>query len=537
MSDDTYRPASSLPGELEAFAATTPGHQAVVAGDGNATAEELAEAAARFGAGLLAAGLERGDAVGLLLPNGLRWLVAALGINYAGMTCVPLNTWYKSEELARTTERSGMAMIVSQRTFFGRDYAAILGEAHLLERGPGRYQGTVLWEASGDLPFLGVEESDVDALRQSARAGAVAPERPAYLVFTSGSTAEPKIVPLYGSCLTRNAYEMGRRQGLQPGDRLWMAAPLFFGYGCANAIPVALTHRNVLCLQERFDPMESARFIEEQRCTVYYGLGPMTRALVASGAAAAHDLSSLRTGTTGFSPEDKRLVIEVLGVTGVCSVYGLTEGYGHSAMTDTADLPDVKLHSQGRVVPSQELRIADVVTGNPIDQRHPDAIGEIQLRGCVTPAYLNDPIANKASFTSDGWFRTGDLGWLDGDERLHFCGRIKEIVKVKGITVSPADVELAISAHPDVEQAYVFGWGPGGTEDEVLCCALVLRPGVVGGDDGATTERIAAWLQERVASYKVPERLALLSADEVPTTDTGKVSKRLIGERLFAPSS
>jgi fatty-acyl-CoA synthase len=179
------------------------------------------------------------------------------------------------------------------------------------------------------------------------------------------------------------------------------------------------------------------------------------------------------------------------------------------------------------------MRTADPTTGEVFPWSEEAVLGEIQLRGCVTTGYLEDPEVNARSFTSDGWFRTGDLGWIDGQGRLHFAGRLKEVVKVNGITVSPAEVEALVMQHDAVDQAWAFGWPMGEAGEERLACAVVLRPGYAGDEEqvGANLRR---WMRERVSAYKVPDRFVVVSVDDVPTTATGKVSKRLIGERFVS---
>jgi acyl-coenzyme A synthetase/AMP-(fatty) acid ligase len=168
-------------------------------------------------------------------------------------------------------------------------------------------------------------------------------------------------------------------------DRLWFGSPLFFVYGCSNALPNALTHAATLCVQERFDPATALEFIERNRCTVYYGVASITRALASCPDLAKRDISTLRIGTGNATPEDLRLAIDVLGVTGICNAYGLTEGHGHSTITDHTDPPEVRINTQGTVLPTQELRI--VADGEPVG---PETPGEIQIRGLITPGYLDD---------------------------------------------------------------------------------------------------------------------------------------------------
>lgn len=518
---------ATLPAVLDAYAAAYPDQLLVIADDQQATAAELADTACRFAAHLQAQGLRPGDVIGALIPNGWRWLVLALGAHYAGVVFVPLNTFYRESELQEAVDRTHLSLLYADREFFHRDYAGLLDSAGLTGPREGTvFRGTVYWPRADRSPE-GVDLDDVEPVDSPV----AAPDDTAFYVFTSGSSAQPKIVVLNHRNLVDNCYEIGRRQHVVVGDRLWMASPLFFGYGCANALLVVLTHGLTFCLQERFHPVESARFMAENGCTVYYGLGPMTRGIVATGAHRQFDLSRLRTGTTGFTAEDKRLAIDVLGVHEVCSVYGLTEGNGHSAMTDAHDDLDTTLHTQGTALPTQEMRIADPTTGEVLPSVDEPRMGEVQLRGCVTTGYLEDPTSNEKGFTADGWFRTGDLGWLDSAARLHFAGRLKEVVKVNGITVSPAEVEAVLLGHDDVEQAWAFGWPPAEDGEERLCCAVVLRG---TRPDAEVHDELQGWMRDRISSYKVPELFVVIREAEIPTTATGKVSKRLIGERFVA---
>ncbi|QJY46845.1 class I adenylate-forming enzyme family protein [Pseudonocardia broussonetiae] len=514
---DTGPTALTVPAVLDDLAARTPSAEAVVGPEGRLTYAELADRTARFASFLTAAGLRRGDRVGILLPNGLRWITAALAAHRAGLTVVPVNTWYRAAELEHVLRGSDVRLVVTDATVFGRDVLAELAGAGLPEVFPatGDYLGALLWPSGTDLP---------------GRAEPVAlpgpdPSDLALLLFTSGSTARPKPVPLEHGKLLRNGYEIGRRQHLVPGDRLWIAAPFFFGYGCANALPVALTHGVTLCLEERVDGDRSLAFLARERCTVYYGLAATTRNLLAAPSFGAHDLSALRTGTTGFTAEDKRLVAEELGVRQICSMYGLTEGYGHSTVSDAHDPLDVRLRTSGTVVPTQEIRIT-AEDGTPLPGGE---TGEVELRGCVIDHYLGGPELNDGAFRPGGWFRTGDLGLLDEGGRLHVVGRRKEMLKVKGINIAPLEVEELLATHPGVDQAYVVGL-PDPAGDEVMAAAVVARGPHPVADDLAA--ELTAHVRARAAAYKVPSRVVVLSQDQLPLTDTGKVSKRGIRDLL-----
>lgn len=522
----------TLPAVVDAYATAYPDRPLLVTRDRVLTASQFADASRSLGGALRALNLPRGSAVGLLMPNGWRLTVAMLALNYAGLVAVPLSTWYKSSELRTARRKAKLRAIIAEEEFFGTDYGKILNSAELVEPIESEgWLGSYFWR-DGELP----ENLEAAPPLTADESGQVTPGDVAMYVFTSGSSAEPKVVVITHEGVVMNPFEMGRRWQLTQDDRIWFAAPMFFGYGCVNALPVALTHGIPLYLEERFEPMKSAAFIESNRCTVYYGLGPMTRALLASGAADVHDLSSLRTGPIGISPEDKRLAVEVLGVTGASSIYGLTETYGNCTVTEPGDPLDVVLNTQGTVNQTFRIRCIDPESGAEQISGDPSALGEIQLTGCVTPGYLDDPIANAAAFTEDGWFRTGDLGWIDNHGRLHFSGRLKEVLKIKGITISPAEIEDFVMSHPMVEEAYAFGWTVGDTGEQTLCCGVVLRADAPINPDAAK-EQIRVWLKERISSYKVPEIFVVMPPGGVPLTGTGKVSKRLIGEQFIRPNA
>jgi acyl-CoA synthetase (AMP-forming)/AMP-acid ligase II len=512
--------ALTVPEVLEHHLAHRPHADAIVGPEGRLTYAELGDRTHRLAAFLTDAGLRRGDRIGVLLPNGVRWVTAALAAHRAGLTVVPVNTWYRAAELEHVLGSSGVRLVITDSTIFGRDTLAELAGAGFGRSFPHTgtedgYLGTLVWPADVALPGQG-EPRPLDP---------PAADDLALLLFTSGSTARPKPVPLEHGKLMRNGFEIGRRQHLVPGDRLWIAAPFFFGYGCSNALPVALTHGVTLCLEERVDGDRSLEFIAGERCTVYYGLAPTTRNLLAAPSFGRHDISSLRTGTTGFTVEDKRLVAEELGVTEICSMYGLTEGYGHSTVSDAHDPLQVRLRTSGTVVPTQEIRITDSA-GRPLPAGE---TGEIELRGCVIDAYHGGPELDDGAFRPGGWFRTGDLGFLDPDERLHVVGRRKEMLKVKGINIAPLEVEELLCGHPAVDQAYVVGL-PAADGDEAMVAAVVARHGY--GTRSELPAELTAHVKARAAGYKVPSRIHVLTQEQLPLTDTGKVSKRALRDLL-----
>jgi acyl-CoA synthetase (AMP-forming)/AMP-acid ligase II len=518
MSTEMSSVAETVAQQLELVAQTNPDTLAVIAPEGRITYAELAVRVADTAARLDAAGLRFGDRVGVLLPNGLRWVISTLALQSLGAVPVPISTWSRRTELERIASQTLPRMVITAESILGKNPLPLLEESGLpirLQNSQAPYIGTLVWNAED--PVLDVALDRASGSRQD-----VAALSTALLLSTSGSTSMPKLVPLLHGDLLRNGHAIGERLHVVAGDKIWLGAPLFFSYGCANALPMALTHAATLCLQEGVDGNAALALIEEEACTVYYGFGPTTRKLVEASDFGTRDTSSLRTGTTGFSREEKALGRTALGIAGICSVYGMTEAYGHSAMTDADDDDETFFGTQGRVLPTQQLRIASVVEGEVLVNGED---GEIQLHGAVTPGYIGiDP---SGTFTADGWLRTGDIGHLDAEDRLVYTDRLKSLLKINGINVAPAEIESILLEHDSVEQAFVFGEYVEGVQRVV---AALVTQADCNWDE--FPRALTGFVKERAASYKVPARFVRISPTDVPTTDTGKVNKRLLAEQL-----
>jgi fatty-acyl-CoA synthase len=328
--------------------------------------------------------------------------------------------------------------------------------------------------------------------------------------------------------LVANGFDIGERQRLTAADRVWLAVPLFWSFGSANALPALVTHGGALVLQESFEAGEALALIERERCTVYYGMANMARAMLEHPDRQRRDLASMRTGLTIGLPEDLRLTMDALSAPELCNVYGSTETYGNCAVTDARDALPLRLQTQGRPLPGMRIRAVDPETGRVLA---PGEIGELRVTGHVTPGYYRDPEQTAAAFDGESWFRTGDLGTVREDGRVSFRGRFKEMIKTAGMNVAPLEVEAVLATHDAVKQAYVVGL-PDRLRGEVVAAAVELSEGAA-----VTPEALTAFCRERLASYKVPARLAFMRADEFPRTATGKVHKPGLRDALTAPES
>jgi fatty-acyl-CoA synthase len=518
-------PASrTIPGLLGELAARFPEREALVGGDRTYTYAALRDEVREFAKGLHALGVRKGDMVAILMGNKSEWIIADLAICCLGGVMVAVNTWVTGRELSYVLEHSDARVLIANDRFLKNDYFSMLGELEPLARSLPRLERIIhvgMRPYRGSIPFNDVYVhgrvvADAEIERAAA---AIDPQDVAYLLYTSGSTSTPKGVQLQHYALIENMWHIGERMHVTERDRLWLAVSLFWGLGCENALFNLLTHGGCVVLQENFEPGEALRIIATQRCTLFYGTPNMAQALSEHPKRHAHDLSSLRSGGTVGTPEQIKRVVD-LGAREICNIYGLTETYGNCAVTDASEPLHIRQTSVGCALPGVNLRIVDPQTGKVLPQGE---VGEIRVKGYVTIGYYKDADKNRAAFDADGYFITGDLGFLDADGRLYFRGRIKEMIKTGGINVAPVEVEETLMTHPAVKLACVTGV-PDQQRDEVVAALIVCRPGHSVGEAD-----LVALCRRQLAAYKIPRLMKFVSEAELPLTVTGKLQKnRLI---------
>ena len=533
------RPVSgTLGGLVDELADAAPAAEAVVFRDERLTYATLKARADDFAKALLAVGVRRGDRVALLITNRMEWVVAAFGAAKIGVIVAAISTFSTPRELAWALEHSGASVLVTLSTFRGRRFLEALrdicpelddaaqGALHS-ERLP-HLRAIIAIDGPPSAGVLTLPEflegaAQIGATTLEAAQAAVVPTDICYILYTSGSTAAPKGVTLAHGPVIANGFDIGERMYLSAADRIWLAVPLFWSFGSANALPAILTHGGCVVLQESFEPDEALALIERERCSVYYGMANMARALREHPAHPGGRLGAMRTGLTIGPPEDIAMTIKALGAEELCNVYGSTETYGNCAVTDAKDPLPLRLHSQGRPLPGMTIRTVDPVTRRPLPTGE---IGELAVRGYVTPGYFHASELDAEAFDRDGYFLTGDLGSIEGDGRVRFHGRLTEMIKTGGANVAPLEVEQILLQHPDTVQAHVVGV-PDQSKGEIVAAVVELRAGAI-----SDTASILAFCRERLASYKVPLRLAIRSAAEFPRTPTGKIHKPILRQEL-----
>lgn len=515
----------TIPGLLDELAERFPEREALVGGRRRYSYDALCREVRAFAKGLHALGISRGDKVAILMGNKPEWIIADLAICSLGGIMVALNTWVTTRELGYVLAHADADALIASDRFLKNDYFAMLGEleplAHSMPRlkriihvGARAYRDSLAFD---DVPSRGrtVADAEIESV-----AHAVDPQDVAYLLYTSGSTSTPKGVQLQHYALIENMWHIGERMHVTEHDRLWLAVSLFWGLGCENALFNLLTHGGSVVLQESFEPGEALRIIAQERCTLFYGTPNMAQALSEHHDRQTSNLSSLRSGGTVGTPEQIQRVVD-LGAREICNIYGLTETYGNCAVSDAAEPLETRKTSVGRPLPGVDLRIIEPETGKVLP---PGEVGEIRVKGYVTVGYYKDAEKSRAAFDANGYFITGDLGFLDAEGRLYFRGRIKEMIKTGGINVAPVEVEETLMRHPGVKLACVTGV-PDPKRDEVVAAVIVCRPG-----QRVDEADLVALCRRELAAYKIPRLITFVSESELPLTVTGKLQKNRLAE-------
>jgi len=483
--------AQTLGQVLEARARERGGAEALVTPTARLTYARLRAKAVASAAGLQALGLAPGDRVGILMGNDEHWLGLFYGAALAGCVAVPVNTRFKAPEIAHCVRQSGCKALVYVERFLGQEFGAMVRELPVLKA-----------EISRGFP-----EGDFTPIP-------VSPHDLLLIQFTSGTTAHPKGAMLTHDNMLRNAWAAGTRIGVRPADRYFNCRPFFHVGGSTLSALLALVFGCCLVTRPTFEAGAALETMEKERCTLTSGNDTLFQMLMGHADFPQRRLA-LRGGWAAAGPQTMRRIVEELGARQMCAAYGLSEASPNVVMSDWREPEEMRI--QGLAKPHQglELRIS------------PE--GEIQLRGwSVMRGYCNDPEATAKAFTPDGWLRTGDLGELTADGRLRMTGRLKDVFRVGGENVAPAEVEEVLLGHPAVETAQVVGV-PDARLGEVGCAYVTLRSGQPVSEEG-----LLAWMRERCASFRVPRYLKVVADFEsIGMTASGKVQKARLRERAM----
>ncbi|GAB2932028.1 AMP-binding protein [Rhodococcus aerolatus] len=541
--------------QLDAAAAEHPDRPYLVTDERTWTYAEVADWSVRIARGLVGLGVAPGERVALVMANHPEFVATKLGISRAGATAVPVNFLNRRDELGYVLRQSGAVALVVMDRFRDNDHLGMLDEL-----APGWAERE---HAGGDgLPALrrvvvrpsgpGVRPGvlTLDALAATAEgwepvAGSASDV--ADVLYTSGTTGSPKGVRLTHDMLLRTAYGSAHARAFQDGRRVTFSLPLYHVYGYVEGMLAVLFVGGAIIPQLTFTARSTLAAVDEHRADDALLIPTMTAAVLdvlREDGPGQHDVSGLSSiiSSGGQSPAgiwDE--IDELLGPVEVTTGYGMSETTASTTVTRPDDPPERRRTTNGRlrdvgVAGEASLggrlavyRVVDQQTGAELPRGE---VGELQVRGPgVTSGYHDKPEEDAAAFTADGWFRTGDLGTLDAEDYLTLVGRAKDCYRCGAEQVVPKEVEDVLTAHPAVAQAHVVGV-PDARMGEVGVAWVVAR-------DGAEVDPAAllAHCAARLAKFKVPRHVRLLSADEVPLTPSGRPRKFLLAERARAETA
>jgi HIP---CoA ligase len=474
--------------------------------------------AARIGAAraFIAAGLEKGERIAIWAPNIYQWIIAAIGAQSVGGVLVPLNTRYKGAEAGYILRSSGAKMLFTVGDFLGVRYPELLADQALPDLQytmlfSGTAPGCQSWDA-----FLAAGEA-VPVAEVERRATALTPDDTLDILFTSGTTGNPKgVVTGHGQNI-RTFETWSATVGLRSTDNYLIINPFFHSFGYkAGWLAAIISGAHILPVLN-FDLDSVLAQIERDRISMIPGPPTIYQSLLAHPRRKDHNLSSLRLAVTGAAPVPVALVRQMreeLGFEVVVTAYGLTESCGVVSICRADDSAERISHTSGCAMEGTEIKCVDR-QGQTVA---PGTDGEIWCRGFnVMQHYFNNAGATAETITGDGWLRTGDVGVMDADGYVRITGRIKEMFIVGGFNCYPAEIEIILCGMPGIARAAVIGV-PDERMGEVARAYLV-KAAQAALDEAAVIE----WAKDKMANYKVPRSVIFL--DELPMNAGGKVDK------------
>jgi len=500
---------STIPAALQRAAAEFGAAEAVADGGIRLSWTELLDevrAAARY---YIARGVQPGDCVALWAPNTAHWVIAALGVHYAGGRLVPINTRYTGHEALDILQRTHAVALAVAGPFLGTDRLAALRDAESEDGLPDLR--AVLRLPTGEFPKAYVDEwADMGAIAAvvpedaaDARAAAVQPGDVSDVLFTSGTTGRSKGVLSAHQQVISVAAAWAECGEVSAADRYLVINPFFHSFGYKAGIVACLLTGATIVPQAVYDVPEAMRLIEKERITVLPGAPTIYQTILDHPDRGSHDLSSLRFAVTGAAVVPVALVERMqneLAFDLVLTAFGMTEAVVVT-MCRRNDPPDVVARTCGRAVAGCEIRIGEQ--------------DELLVRGPnVMLGYLDDREATASTIDADGWMHTGDVGTIE-DGYLRITDRLKDMYISGGFNVYPAEVEQTLARLDGVAEAAVIGV-PDDRLGEVGL-ALIVRKSELSEDD------VLAFCRERLANYKVPRTVRFV--DALPRNLAGKVLK------------
>lgn len=519
-------PYNTIPQAIRAAAALYTNKPAIIDGPRRISYKELEVAMIRAGAAFRANGLRPGDRTAIWAPNGLDWVVAALGVQAAGGCIVPLNTRFKGGEAAYILRRSGARFLLVTAQFLGESFKEKLSGEELPDLERFLTLPSVESPNGADWPvFLATatpeQERDVSALVDAATG-----KETSDIMFTSGTTGYPKGVVTTHEQNVRVYIQWGRWMGLGPDDRYLIVYPFFHASGYKSGWLSCFIAGATAYPQPVLDVKVLGAIINQEKITFLPGPPTLFQTLLSASPEERGDFSSIRVANTGAAavpPASIARIRDELGIKSVMTGYGLTETCGTVTLTDHSDGPETVARYCGKALPGVEVRCVDA-DNNDVPLGEP---GEVVVRGYnVMQGYFADEAATAKAIDPQGWLHTGDIGILDERGYLRLTDRKTDMFIVGGFNCYPAEIERIMCGNPAYAQVAVIGV-PDERMGEVGKAYVVPRAG-----ESITPAVVIAWCRETMANYKVPRYVEIVQT--LPMNAVGKVQKFILREEQKA---
>ncbi|MEO8557445.1 MAG: AMP-binding protein [Rhodospirillales bacterium] len=472
-------------------------------------------------------GLPAGSSISIWLPNRPEYLWYLLGAAQMGLVPVILNTRLREEEFAYQLKQSDSRAVIVPGDGAFRDFLGDLAELcpELRQKPTGALQTRALPELRAVIALDAYDHAKLpsvhnwsDGLTRDWQLPAMAtdPDQPALISYSSGTTALPKGA-MITHCVWRKAWDIGTPIDLTAQDCFYLAIPMFGSMASMNGVYPFWIRGACVVLADRFDAEQAMADWQRYRCTTTHLLPPMITALIDHPRRGDYDLSSVRVGLVLSNDADMlRKVPEKLAIPGMLTGYGLTETTTVLTRNRWDDPLELRVATQGKPLPDVEIRIVDPQTGETLQAGQS---GEIWARSyCVMAGYYNKPVETQKAIDAEGWFHTGDQGFLSEEGHLSFEGRIGDGYKTKGFNVSPAEIETVLRKHPAVANAACVGL-PHSELGDMGVAFVVVQPNAK-----TTAAELLAFARQNLASFKVPQHVIFVDGFPL-TSGTEKIQK------------
>ncbi|MFF9065994.1 AMP-binding protein [Streptomyces sp. NPDC014891] len=478
---------------------------------------------ARFGAdvdrlagSLLGSGVRKGDRVGIWAVNCAEWVLVQYATARIGAVMVNINPAYRPHELAYVLDQAGITLLFASLAHKTSDYRAMVEQVRSACPGlrEAVYFGDPGWDA-----FLARTPGEL-------RPEPLSCDEPVNIQYTSGTTGFPKGATLSHHNILNNGYFVGEMIAYSEQDRICVPVPFYHCFGMVMGNLAATSHGACMVIPApSFDPAATLRAVQEERCTALYGVPTMFIAELNLPDFADYDLSTLRTGIMAGSPcpvEVMKRVVAAMNMAEVSICYGMTETSPVSTQTRRDDDLERRTGTVGRVMPHVEVKVVDPATGLTVGR---GTAGELCTRGySVMLGYWDEPEKTAEAIDAGRWMHTGDLAVMRDDGYVQIVGRIKDMIIRGGENVYPREIEEFLYGYAKIADVQVVGVPDERYGEEILACVIPRDPA-----DPPTLEDVTAYCRDRLAHYKIPRRVEILTA--FPMTVSGKVRKVELRQR------